>query len=128
MPQRPICLLFWLIVQGFSCLPPHSLHSVCSGYTEGSLLGTFELDLLCVATIAVISGLNLLLVLGFRLTVPYVSVFKYTYLALPFLCLLAASIADKGAGLLGSVEWKKKSSGLSLCWLGWAGFGVCFAS
>ena len=66
------------------------------------LAGHLRTDLLCLATVAVISGLNLLLVLGFRLTVPYVSVFKYTYLALPFLCLLAASIADKGAGLLGS--------------------------
>jgi 4-amino-4-deoxy-L-arabinose transferase-like glycosyltransferase len=72
------------------------------------LAGHLRTDLLCIATVAVISGLNLLLVLGFRLTVPYVSVFKYTYLALPFLCLLAASIADKGAGLLGSVGWKNK--------------------
>ncbi len=72
------------------------------------LAGHLRTDLLCVATVAVISGLNLLLVLGFRLTVPYVSVFKYTYLALPFLCLIAASIADKGASLLGSVEWKNK--------------------
>ena len=72
------------------------------------LAGHLRTDLLCVATIAVISGLNLLLVLGFRLTVPYVSVFKYTYLALPFLCLIAASITDKGAGLLGSMEWKNK--------------------
>jgi 4-amino-4-deoxy-L-arabinose transferase-like glycosyltransferase len=75
---------------------------------RGKLAGHLRTDLLCVATVAVISGLNLLLVLGFRLTVPYVSVFKYTYLALPFLCLLAASIADKGAVLLGSMEWKNK--------------------
>jgi 4-amino-4-deoxy-L-arabinose transferase-like glycosyltransferase len=75
---------------------------------RGKLAGHLRMDMLCLATVAVISGLNLLLVLGFRLTVPYVSVFKYTYLALPFLCLLAASIADKGAGLLGSMEWKNK--------------------
>ena len=70
--------------------------------------GLLWADAVCLVTVAVISGLNLLLVLGFRLTVPYVSVFKYTYLALPFLCLLAASIVDKGAVLLGSMEWKNK--------------------
>ena len=66
------------------------------------------LDAVCVGTIAVISGLNLLLVFGLHLTVPYVSVFKYDYLALPFYCLLAASLAAKSGLLLGSVNSKKK--------------------
>ncbi len=66
------------------------------------------LDAVCVGTIAVIAGLNLLFVFGLHLTVPYVSVFKYDYLALPFYCLLAASIAAKSGLLLGSVNWKKK--------------------
>ena len=66
------------------------------------------LDAVCVGTIAVIAGLNLLLVFGLHLTVPYVSVFKYNYLALPFYCLLAASTASKSGLLLGSVDWKKK--------------------
>jgi hypothetical protein len=72
------------------------------------LRGLIGADAVCLVTVVAISGLNLLLVLGFRLTVPYVSVFKYTYLALPFLCLLAASIADKGSVVLGSMEWKNK--------------------
>ncbi len=67
-----------------------------------------RMDVVCVATIVAISALNMLLVLGLRLTVPYVSFFKYTYLALPFFCLLAGSVADKGAALLGSVDWRKK--------------------
>lgn len=65
-------------------------------------------DAVCVFTIAVISGLNMLLVLGFHLTVPYVSVFKYAYFALPFFCILAGSIVDKAPLLLNSTDWKNK--------------------
>lgn len=66
------------------------------------------LDAVCVGTVAAIAGLNLFLVFGLNLTVPYVSVFKYDYLALPFYCLLAASLVAKSGLLLGSVDWKKK--------------------
>ncbi len=65
--------------------------------------GLLRLDALCLLTVAVIMGLDMLLVFGFHLTVPYVSAFKYNYAALPFFCLLAASIADKGAVLLDSM-------------------------
>jgi 4-amino-4-deoxy-L-arabinose transferase-like glycosyltransferase len=67
-----------------------------------------RIDVICIFTIAVISGLNMLLVLGFHLTVPYVSVFKYTYFALPFFCIIAGSIADKAPLLLNSEDWKNK--------------------
>jgi 4-amino-4-deoxy-L-arabinose transferase-like glycosyltransferase len=68
------------------------------------------LDAVCLGTIGAVAGLNLLLVFGLHLTVPYVSVFKYNYLALPFYCLLAASLAEKGRLLVASTEWKKKAS------------------
>ncbi|MCL5876872.1 MAG: glycosyltransferase family 39 protein [Candidatus Bathyarchaeota archaeon] len=72
-------------------------------------LGRFlHLDLVCLGTVAAIMALDMLLVLGFHLTVPYVSAVKYNYFALPFLCLAAASIADKGGNLIGSMETKKK--------------------
>lgn len=66
------------------------------------------LDTLCVGTIVAVAGLDLFLVFGPHLTVPYVSAFKYNYLALPFYCLLAASLADKGALLIASADWKKR--------------------
>lgn len=69
--------------------------------------GFLRLDTVCLGTIAAIMGLDMLLVLGFHLTVPYVSAFKYNYTALPFFCLLAASLADKSGILLGSMEHKK---------------------
>jgi hypothetical protein len=67
-------------------------------------------------------------VLGFHLTVPYVSVFKYTYMALPFLCLLAASVADKGAAMLVDGGWKKVRMQLVKLVLVAAGLLLVFAS
>lgn len=84
-------------------------------------------DAVCLGTIAVIVGLNLLLVFGFHLIVPYISVLKYNYLALPFFCLLAGSLADKGKILIGSIELKNKSGLLSPVLIG-VGLVLLFAS
>ena len=85
------------------------------------------LDAVCIGTIATVAGLDLVFVLGFHLTVPYVSAFKYNYVALPFFCLLAASLIHKSSQLLGSIERKTKDYYVRLCL---AGFGVAllFAS
>jgi 4-amino-4-deoxy-L-arabinose transferase-like glycosyltransferase len=104
------------------------------------------LDAVCVGTVAAVAGLNVFFVFGFHLTVPYVSVFKYNYLALPFYCLLAASLAAKSRLLMGVMDWRKKTQlikpffvgvGLVLLfgsmlesivflnrWVGFASFGV----
>jgi hypothetical protein len=57
-----------------------------------------------------------------------VSVFKYTYMALPFLCLLAASVTDKGAVLLADGSWKKARAQLVKLVLVAAGLLLVFAS
>ena len=104
------------------------------------------LDAVCLGTVAAVAGLNMFFVFGLHLTVPYVSVFKYNYLALPFYCLLAASWAAKSRLLIGSMDWRKKIHlikpffvGLGLVlllgsmlesivflnrWVGFASFGV----
>ncbi len=104
------------------------------------------LDVVCVGTVAAVAGLDLFLVFGLHLTVPYVSVIKYNYFALPLCCLLAASLATKGSTLISSTDWKKKTSlvkpalvgvGVALVvasllestmfllkWVGFASFGV----
>jgi 4-amino-4-deoxy-L-arabinose transferase-like glycosyltransferase len=69
---------------------------------------TVWLDAVCVGTIVAVAGLDLFFVFGLHLIVPYVSAFKYNYLALPFFCLLAASLAAKSGLLIGSMEWKEK--------------------
>ena len=65
-------------------------------------------DIASLGTVLIIMGLDMLLVVGFNLTVPYVSAIKYNYTALPFFCLLAASLADKSAVLINSIKRKKK--------------------
>jgi 4-amino-4-deoxy-L-arabinose transferase-like glycosyltransferase len=70
--------------------------------------GRTWLDAACVATIVSVAAANLLLVFGFHLKVPYISVIKYNYAALPFYCLLAASLADKGARLLTDVKGRSR--------------------
>ncbi|MDR1993889.1 MAG: glycosyltransferase family 39 protein [Nitrososphaerota archaeon] len=110
-----------------------------------SLSGFLRLDAVCLGTIATIMGLDMLLVLGLHLTVPYVSAFKYNYTALPFFCLIAASITDKSSRLIRSINHKKSrlietvlvTSGLVMLfaslvestlflnqWWGFASFGV----
>jgi 4-amino-4-deoxy-L-arabinose transferase-like glycosyltransferase len=110
------------------------------------LFGFLRRDTVCLATIAAILLLDMVLVFGLHLTVPYVSVVKYNYVLLPFFCLLAASLADKGSLLLGSRQIKEKNqlikpvlvaTGLILVfasllestfflntWTGFAAFGV----
>jgi hypothetical protein len=79
-----------------------------SGFYKKIFAKTLWLDAVCVGTIAVVAGLNMFLVFSLHLIVPYISVFKYNYLALPFYCLLAASLAAKSGLLIRSVNWKKK--------------------
>ena len=76
---------------------------------RNKLAGFLRLDTVCLLTIAAIMGLDMLFVFGFHLTVPYVSAVKYNYTALPFLCLLAASLADKGGSLIKSMDRAKKA-------------------
>ena len=68
---------------------------------------TLWVDKVCTLTILVVVGVDMSLVFGWQMLVPYVSAFKYDYAALPFLCLLAASLANKGGLLLGSVGKRK---------------------
>jgi 4-amino-4-deoxy-L-arabinose transferase-like glycosyltransferase len=54
-----------------------------------------SIDILCLSTILLVAGLDLFLVFSFNLTAPYFGAFKYNFLAVPFLCLLAASLLEK---------------------------------
>ncbi len=91
------------------------------------LAKTIWLDVVCVGMVAAVAGLDLFLVFGLHLTVPYVSVIKYNYFALPFYCLLAASLATKGSTLISSTDWKKKASFVKPALVG-VGVALLFAS
>jgi 4-amino-4-deoxy-L-arabinose transferase-like glycosyltransferase len=82
---------------------------------------TFWVDAVFAITILAVVGVDLGLVFGRHLLVPYVSAFKYNYAALPFLCLLAASLVHKGGLLLGSTGKRKIKLFL-------AGFGLVLLS
>jgi 4-amino-4-deoxy-L-arabinose transferase-like glycosyltransferase len=68
---------------------------------------TFWVDTVFTITILAVIGVDLSLVFGKNLLVPYVSAFKYNYAALPFMCLLAASLVNKGEMLFGSTGKRK---------------------
>ncbi len=74
---------------------------------RGQFVKTLRTDVVCVLSILVVVGIDLVLVLGRNLLVPYVSAFKYVYVALPFLCIFAASLAGKGALLFSSTGKRK---------------------
>lgn len=73
------------------------------------LKGVLSWDLVCLGSVLAILGLDMFLVFGFHLMVPYVSAVKYSYSALPFFCLIAASLVDKSVKLVGSGDYKKKT-------------------
>ncbi len=68
----------------------------------------FAFDLICLATIAVVVGVNMFLVLGKNLICPYVNPIKYEYQFLPLLCLLAASLLNKLYSLGFSADLNRK--------------------
>ena len=62
-----------------------------------------KVDLVCLATILPIVLIDMVLGVWLNLKVPYTSAVKYDYQALPFLCLIAASLAGKCFTLLKGV-------------------------
>jgi hypothetical protein len=55
----------------------------------------FESDMICLAAIVIILGVNMYLVLGRNLICAYNNPVKYDYQFLPIFCLLAASLLNK---------------------------------
>ena len=55
----------------------------------------FASDMICLATVAAVAGVNMFLVLGRNLICPYNNPIKYEYQFLPLFCLLAASLLNK---------------------------------
>jgi hypothetical protein len=73
---------------------------------------TLPFDLICLATIVAIVGINTFLGVGLNLSFPYNNVIKYSYQSLPFFSLLAASLAVKCSSLFNSVKSKEKMGSL----------------
>ena len=73
-------------------------------------------DLICMATILLVLGIDTFLALGLNFKAPYTGAVKYDYQALPFFCLLAASILVKCQSLFMTLKRKLNRS--------WLFFGI----
>jgi len=124
-------LVFWPVVlikaAGWFMLAAVVLALVLPLAFRRLFLGRLWLDVVCVVTVAVVAAANLLLVFGLHLTVPYVSVVKYNYIALPFLCMLAASWVDKGARLISDGKLRSGVGAVKLVLVG-VGAGLLLVS
>jgi 4-amino-4-deoxy-L-arabinose transferase-like glycosyltransferase len=65
-------------------------------------------DLICLASIVTVLGVDFFLGAGLNLNGPYVAAIKYEYQSLPFFSLLAASLAGKSLTLFKSAKLKMK--------------------
>ena len=73
-------------------------------------------DLICMATILLVLGIDTFLALGLNFKAPYTGAVKYDYQSLPFFCLLAASILVKCQSLFMTLKRKLNRS--------WLFFGI----
>lgn len=70
--------------------------SLLASFARRKNLGkVFASDMICLATVAAVVGMNIFLVLGKNLVCPYNNPIKYEYQFLPLFCLLAASLLNK---------------------------------
>jgi 4-amino-4-deoxy-L-arabinose transferase-like glycosyltransferase len=76
-------------------------------------------DLICVAAIFVVVGVDTFFALGLNYSAPYTGAVKYDYQSLPFFCLLAAALGSKTQSLF--LNLKKKLN------LNWLFFGIACA-
>ncbi len=68
----------------------------------------FRFDIICLATILPILFVDMILGAGLNLKAPYNNAIKYDYFALPFFCLIAASLLGKCLSLLNLTKLKPK--------------------
>ncbi len=68
----------------------------------------FVCDMICLATIVIVLGVDIFLGVGLNLRVPYANAIKYDYQALPFFCLIVASLVIKSLTLSSSARTKRR--------------------
>jgi 4-amino-4-deoxy-L-arabinose transferase-like glycosyltransferase len=78
-------------------------------------------DFVCLASLLTVLGVNMYLAVNLNLKAPYTSAIKFSYQALPFLSLTAASLATKSALMFNGAKCTLKSQRLLLVLVGVAG-------
>ena len=71
---------------------------------------TLPLDLICLATIVAVAGVDTFMGVALNYQAPFTGAVKYNYQLLPFICLLAASIISKFQTLFGTLKKKLNPS------------------
>jgi 4-amino-4-deoxy-L-arabinose transferase-like glycosyltransferase len=83
--------------------------SLCVVLVKKNLFQKFLVfDLICLAAVVCVVSVNTLLGAVLDLKAPFLNAFKYDYQALPFFCLLAASLTSKSIILFNSAKTKLK--------------------
>jgi 4-amino-4-deoxy-L-arabinose transferase-like glycosyltransferase len=82
----------------------------------------FIYDMVCLATIVIVLGVDIFLGVGLNLNIPYGNAIKYDYQALPFFCLIVASLTIKSPALFRSA--KTNLGGVKLLFYGLAVAGA----
>ncbi len=85
-------------------------------------------DLICLTTVVCVVSINTFLGAFLELKAPFLNAFKYDYQALPFFCLLAATMTSKSFILLKSAKTKLKKRKILYCSLAIAGLILVPAS
>jgi len=92
----PFFLLYYLLgAVGVFFLAAGVVSLLISFVRRKKLEKVFGSDLICLAAVAAVLGVNMFLVLGRNLICPYNNPIKYDYQFLPLFCLLAASLLNK---------------------------------
>ena len=92
----PFFIIYYLLgALGVFFLAASAVSLLISFARRKSLGKVFASDLICLATVAAVVGVNMFLVLGRNLICPYNNPIKYDYQFLPLFCLLAASLLNK---------------------------------
>lgn len=86
------------------------------------------LDLMCVATILCIIGVNMYLGVTLDLKSPYLNAIKYDYQALPYFSLLAAGLITKSVSMLKVRQTRKKLSKIVISAVAVAGLVLAAAA
>ena len=85
-------------------------------------------DLICLATILSVVGVNTFLGAVLNLNAPYLNAIKYDYQSLPFFSLLAASLVGKCISLFNSLKSRRKLNKLLFFFVALSGLGLVAAS
>ena len=100
-----VAIFLWTTLGGFLLVA--TVLSVIVSMGERQIFkNSLPLDLICLATVVVVAGVDTFMGVVLNYQVPFTAAVKYNYQLVPFVCLLGASLLTKTRTLFGAVEKK----------------------